>query len=113
MKYGLSERNIQTILAILGKYPEIKEVSVFGSRAMGTHHAGSDIDLAVMNEDVSYGTIRKIISDFEESTLPYFVDVVNYPELEHEELREHIKLTGKKIYDQESMMAVREAKPKY
>ena len=80
---------------------------------MGTHHIGSDIDLAIMNEGVPYGTIRKIISDFEESTLPFFVDVVNYPELKHEELREHINRAGKKIYEQESMMAVKEAQPKY
>ena len=113
MKYGLNNRNIHTILEILNKYPEVREVFVFGSRAMGTHHAGSDIDLAVMNEGVSSGTILRIISDFEESTLPYFVDVVNYPELEHKELREHINRAGKKIYARKSILTVREIQSGY
>ncbi len=35
--FGLTERDMHTIMTILQKYPEIKLVVIFGSRAKGTH----------------------------------------------------------------------------
>ena len=83
MNHGLSNRDTQTIQDILNSYPDVEKVYLFGSRAIGNYHKGSDIDLAVMNEGISNKTIQSLISDFEESTLPYFVDVIYFPDLNH------------------------------
>jgi predicted nucleotidyltransferase len=98
MKNGLSKRDYETVKGILEKYPEITLVNLFGSRATGTFHAGSDIDLAIMNKGVTDEIIQRILSDFEESTLPYFVDIINYYTIEHKPFREHIDRVGQLFY---------------
>ncbi len=67
--FGLTVRDMETIENILKKYPAIKTVNVFGSRAKGNFKKGSDIDLAIMNENVSEDIILKLTSDFQESSL--------------------------------------------
>jgi hypothetical protein len=47
-----------------------------------------------MNEGVKDTFIRKMKSDFEDSSLPYTVDLVNYPTLKHPELKNHIDRVG-------------------
>jgi hypothetical protein len=44
------------------------------------------------------GDVKKLRSDFENSGLPYFVDIVIFPELRHPELKEHILRAGVEIY---------------
>ncbi len=56
-KFGLTDRDIQTIHDILYKYPEVSLVHIFGSRAKGTSKPGSDIDLAIMNKGTSSNTL--------------------------------------------------------
>ena len=93
-KYGLSDREISTIQEILRKYPEVETVHIFGSRVTGSFKHGSDIDLAVINQGVNNKIISKIRSDFEESSLPYRVDIVIYNDLTHENLKDHIDRKG-------------------
>jgi len=97
--FGLSERDIETIFNILKKYPEVAEVCIFGSRAKGTYKPYSDIDMAVINKGVADKTILHIKSDLEDSTLPYRVDILNYPELTQPELKEHIERVGMLFYE--------------
>ena len=95
---GLSARDIFTITSIFNKYTSIKEVRLFGSRANGSFKKGSDIDLAVMNNDISEQDIIKIRNEFEESDIPFFVDFINYNTLPESELKEHIKKAGVLFY---------------
>lgn len=97
-KYGLTERDMATILNILAKYSAVLTVKLFGSRAKGNYKIGSDIDLAVMNEGISSQTIVNLLADFEESLLPYTVDLINHPTLTHVELIEHINRAGVVLY---------------
>ena len=113
MNDGLTDRDIQTVYDILNKYPEVKKVWLIGSRATGNYQKGSDIDLAIMNEGVSEKTIRSIVSDFEESTLPYFVDIINYPKLQHPGLKEHIEKIGKLFFNRDTVSVLQEKKAKY
>lgn len=92
--FGLTERDMKTLHDIFKKYSEIQTVFVFGSRAKGTYKKGSDIDLAIMDKGVSDRVIRKIRSDFEDSTLPYNVDLINYHTIKNPELKNHIDRVG-------------------
>ena len=47
MKYGLEEQTLQTIFLIFGKYPEVEEVILYGSRAKGNFKPFSDIDITL------------------------------------------------------------------
>jgi predicted nucleotidyltransferase len=113
MKYGLTNDDFLTLKRILGEYPEIIEVWLFGSRANDNYHAGSDVDLAVMNPGVPAKVIRQVLSDLEDSNLPYFVDLINYPELKHPGLKEQISRNGRLFYSKVPLPVVQERKTGY
>jgi predicted nucleotidyltransferase len=96
--HGLTIRDVQTLFDIFKKFQEVKTVYLYGSRAKGTYNFGSDIDLAIMNEGVSEKTIRAIKTEIEDSCLPYFVDICNFPTLTHKELSEQIIKVGMPFY---------------
>jgi predicted nucleotidyltransferase len=52
---------------------------VYGSRANGTAWKYSDVDLALLNSKgkIPISTISKLSLDFEESLLPYKVDIID------------------------------------
>lgn len=93
-KFGLSLRDLECIHSILNKYSNIRTVVLFGSRAKGNFKSGSDIDLAVMDSDIPEETLIKILNDFKESDLPYFVDLVSFQSLQQNELKDHISRVG-------------------
>jgi predicted nucleotidyltransferase len=92
---------MQTIQAIFNKFPEVEEVHIFGSRARGIYKQGSDVDLAVMNQGVHENSLTKMRTDFEESSLPFKIDLINFPTLKHSEFIEHIIRVGITIYHKE------------
>ena len=96
--YGLNERDIHTISGILSKYSDIRNVLIFGSRAKDMHHYGSDIDLAIMDENINYQTLRNIKSDMSDTSLPYNVDLINFSTITNQELKEHILRVGKPLF---------------
>ena len=50
----------------------------FGSRAKGTSHAGSDIDLAMDGEDITFGQQLDINNRIDDLRFIYKVDLLNY-----------------------------------
>ena len=105
-RFGLTERDMETIQSIFMSYPEIREVHVFGSRAKGNYRLGSDVDLAIMNRDVPVGRLAKIKGDFEESSLPYIIDLVDYTRLDNPEFTGHIERVGKPFYQRDEKIRV-------
>lgn len=97
--FGISERSFGLIREAFKKYPEVENVLIFGSRARGTHRPGSDIDLAIMGAKCSEYTALNLASYLnEELPIPYFVDVVNYDSLTHQDLKAHIDRAGKPLF---------------
>lgn len=89
-KFGLTERDMNVFQNTFIRYPEVTKVYIFGSRAKGNFKPGSDIDLAVVNEGVSDKTLLQLANDLDESDLPYKVDILYTPDLQHPELKDHI-----------------------
>lgn len=97
--YGLLERDLKYIVEAVSKYTEIEEIILFGSRAMENYKKGSDVDIALLGNDVSRNTVRGLSDDLnEEYPLPYFFDIINYNEISNKDLKEHIDSVGKTIY---------------
>jgi predicted nucleotidyltransferase len=95
----------QNVLKMMHDYfiarPQIIQVFVYGSRAMGRQTPGSDIDLAIITEgdqDLS-GSVK---ADLEELPTPYLFDVIEYRSITHKPLREHIDRVGKLLYKKQS-----------
>jgi predicted nucleotidyltransferase len=98
MDIGLTDRDKQTISSILADFPDVSKVFIFGSRAKGNFRAGSDIDLAIMDDQVSMKDLLRLRSKLEDSDLPYSVDVVHYPSIKSQQLKEHIDRVGQAFY---------------
>lgn len=97
--FGLLDRDIVYINKALEKFEEIEKAIIFGSRAMGNYKKGSDVDIAIIGENVTNKTIFKLDDYLNEVyPLPYFFDVINYNLLNNEKLIEHINNKGKVIY---------------
>lgn len=79
-KVDVSSTQLETVLNILKKnLPPNTTVWVFGSRAGKTKKAFSDLDLAIdATAPLLYSTLVNLKNDFEESDLPYKVDVVDW-----------------------------------
>ena len=99
-KYGLSDRTLATLDSIFRKYPSIKQAILYGSRAKGDYRNGSDIDLSLKTgENFTFTDLLHIAGDFDDSDMPYFVDVSIYDKLSNPDLKAHIDRVGKVLYD--------------
>ena len=64
--------------SILKKYFRNKKILIYGSRAKGNAHHGSDIDIAVFGDSViSIEKLSFIDEEFSESDIPYTVNLVD------------------------------------
>lgn len=94
-KTGLSDAQIDEILLFTKRFPKVEKVIIFGSRAKGTYKRGSDIDLVLSGDTLSYSVINELSYLLnEESTLPYYFDILNLNEINSSALLSHIKEYG-------------------
>ena len=99
MQYGLSDNTLNTLDSIFSKYPGIKQAVLYGSRAKGKYRNGSDIDLSLKTgESFTFNDLLHISGDFDDSDIPYFVDVSIYEKLSNPDLKAHIDRVGKVLY---------------
>ena len=97
---GLSTADLKNMERIFKKIPQLKEVVLFGSRAMGNYKRGSDVDLALKGT-IDSNIVFQVHDGLEEETqIPYFFDVLNYHKLANQDLKKHIDEEGKIIWSQ-------------
>jgi len=100
--FGLRDSDILDIIQVLEKFPEVESARIFGSRAKGNYRNGSDVDLAVFGNNISFERIIHISSVLnEETVMPYYFDVLDYYSIENADLVRHIDRIGKIIYSKE------------
>lgn len=75
----LTEEQRQIVSDILATFLPGREVQLFGSRATGRSKPHSDLDLVIMGEELlPVTTIRKLRDAFDDSDLPFQVDLVEW-----------------------------------
>ena len=106
--HGLTDRQLAIIKQTLAPYADrIKRVSLFGSRAAGTHRANSDIDL-VLHGNLNEVETTRLETLFKESSLPVSVDVKHYNSLTYAPLKRHIDqveqvlFTGRELFSSQN-----------
>lgn len=100
--YGLSENVLRSICNVFRCFPNITQVLLFGSRAKGTYHEGSDIDLAIVGEGITFRQLLDMGAQIESLGLLYKVDLVDYGKNETKPIGEHIRRVGIPIYEKET-----------
>lgn len=98
ISFGLPDTELALIRTACREFPEIAEVIVFGSRAMGNYKPGSDVDLAIKGPSENAIAQRFSARLNEHLPLPYVFDVVDYATIEHAALRQHIDQHGSVLY---------------
>ncbi len=97
---GLNENDLKYIIDSIKQFNEIDKAVVFGSRALGNNKPGSDIDIAIFGNKVTFNTVSSLHSLLEDQgPLPYYIDIIDYTHLTHKQLKEHIDRAGVIIYE--------------
>jgi len=94
MPYGLPDKTIKSLKAVIAAFPEVEEAVIFGSRATGTHKPGSDIDMALKGKKINQKHLGRIETEIDALMLPFKVDLLRYDDVEHVKLRAHIDQEG-------------------
>ena len=81
----ISDEDLKIVKEILQKYLPDCEVRAFGSRVKKTARKNSDLDLAVVGKEKLSLSLRTQLQEaFEESVLPFRVDVVDWNSISDE-----------------------------
>ena len=89
----IESRHLEIVKSILSKH--LDDVYVFGSRSKRTAQKFSDLDL-VLKSDISSTELRRLQDLFEDSDLPFKVDLVLWSNLDNS-FQQHILPDLKKL----------------
>ena len=102
MKYGLEEEVVHQINNVFANYEKVTSAILYGSRAKGTFHSGSDIDLALQGQGLRFQDVLQIKLKLEELNLPYETDVCILKQVNNQQLVDHIQRVGVVFYGEEA-----------
>ncbi len=97
-KLGLAQTVVDRINSVFALFPSIQRAILYGSRAKGNYHLGSDIDLAIVGPDVTEDQIVKLDSLLDDLLLPYTIDICRFETLRNKDLIQHINRVGVPFY---------------
>jgi len=70
---------LDTVVAILDRHLPDRDIRAIGSRITGTAKPFSDLDLVIDGSaPLDLGTLARLREEFEESSLPFTVDIVEW-----------------------------------
>jgi nucleotidyltransferase substrate binding protein (TIGR01987 family) len=98
-RMNADEKILNEVCRIAGKYPEIKKIMLFGSRARGDCHERSDYDLAVFSVGKNPVQILSFQNELDEMDTIYKFDVVAVNDDTDFELMENILREGVVLVD--------------
>ena len=95
---ALRERDLAVLRRTFRRFPCVREVRLFGSRATGTARRASDIDLAISAPDATAEQWLELTDVLEEAPIIYEFDVVRTERAHNPRLLEKIAREGVPIY---------------
>ncbi|MDP2038366.1 MAG: nucleotidyltransferase domain-containing protein [Ignavibacteria bacterium] len=94
MRYGIAGEDLDSIIKTIRRQNKVKKLILFGSRAKNNFRKGSDIDIAIIADELSLSELNQIRVDLSELLLPYKVDVIDYSTILNKDIIEHINKVG-------------------
>ncbi|MDD5295514.1 MAG: nucleotidyltransferase domain-containing protein [Rhodocyclaceae bacterium] len=92
--FGLSGAVREGLSRVFARYPAIRQVLIFGSRAKGNYRDGSDIDLAVLAPDMDADSFTRLWNEIDALPLVFKVDCLHWDTLGNEALKAKILEEG-------------------
>jgi len=99
MSLYIDEGILQRIKNVLRNDEKVKDIIIFGSRAKGNAKPGSDIDVALIGDNIEFDDLCRLGTKLDELDLPYKIDIINYDSIKNPELKDHIDRVGIKIVE--------------
>lgn len=90
---GLSSAHREAIRHVLSRFPVVETALLYGSRAMGRHRPGSDIDLTLKG-DIDLQSLNAISNSLDDLLIPQKIDLSAWNQIDSEELKQHIARVG-------------------
>jgi uncharacterized protein len=81
----------------------VEKCIIHGSRAMGNHKNNSDIDLTLIESNLTLNELLKIDNELDNLLLPYQIDLSIFHQLENTDLIKHIEEYGKLTFERISV----------
>jgi len=91
---GLNVAHSQAILQRLAQDPAVEAVVLYGSRALGRHRPGSDIDLCLQAPEMRLGELLVLGAALDDLLLPWPIDLQLRHLIQHQPLLDHIDRAG-------------------
>ncbi len=98
-RFGLSEMTIQKVCAVFARYPQVEEAVLYGSRAKGNYKHGSDIDLTLRGQSLTWNVLYKLLQEIDDLMLPYTFDLSIFSQISDPDLVDHIQRGGVTFYE--------------
>jgi predicted nucleotidyltransferase len=95
---GLPAATLDKLSSVFARHAAIDAVLIYGSRAKGNYRRGSDIDLTIKGEAMSFAEFMQLQDQIDDLMLPYTVDLSQYRQIDNAELIAHIDRVGVAIY---------------
>src|SRR5208282_5024709 len=101
---ALRDKDLAALRGALRRFPAVREVRVFGSRATGHARRASDLDLAIFAPDATPREWAEICEALENAPLIYELDLVRPEQTSNALLKEKISREGIVIYRPEDQV---------
>jgi len=91
---GLPAADSAAVLALLKQQQGLEQVVLYGSRAMGRYHSGSDVDLCLLAPSLHLEDLLLLGARLDDLLLPWRFDLQLKHRIDHPGLLEHIERVG-------------------
>ena len=91
---------VLAVLAVLRQQPGLEQVLLYGSRAMGRHHSGSDVDLCLVAPSLQLEDLLLLGARLDDLLLPWRFDLQLQHRIDHPGLLAHIERVGVALLNQ-------------
>ncbi len=95
---ALRDQDLAALRRTFRRFPSVREVRLFGSRATGHARRASDIDLAISAPDATAEQWMELTDALDEAPIIYEFDVVRTERVHNPRLIEKIAREGVPIY---------------
>jgi len=98
MRFGLTDDVWNRLLGVLTSNKKVKQITLYGSRAKGNYRVGSDIDLCLDAEDLSFAELMALETQVDDLLMPWKVDISVRQQIDNPDLLSHIDRVGVCLY---------------
>lgn len=95
MEFGLTAEEIAEIKEVIASFPQVEEVTIFGSRAMGNYKPSSDIDLVIAGSDADFQVLLALSAALDDLEMLYRFDIQLLSSIKDQSVLDHIARNGK------------------